>query len=123
MDLTATAFGETPFFALIACSLLAPWVLHVIMRRRTIAQGTVLLLGLGLIVIAGIDIVLLQLLKEIAQRTPSLADDVVFASEISLALYLMPALFAGVGVNMISHVLIRHLTAAERRYERENALG
>jgi len=47
---------------------------------------------------------------------PSLADDALFVSEVRVALYLLPALFAGLGINVISHVLTTHLVAAEKRF-------
>ena len=39
-----------------------------------------------------------------------------FLSEVSLALYLLPAMFGGIGINVISHVLIDHLLDAEKRF-------
>ena len=44
---------------------------------------------------------------------------VVFLSEISLALYLLPAMFGGIGINVISHILVRHLSEAEDEYRQE----
>jgi len=35
--------------------------------------------------------------------------DAVFVSKVSLALYLLPLLFAGVGIHLVSHVLITTL--------------
>jgi hypothetical protein len=61
----------------------------------------------------------MQHLAGMAKNTPSLLDDRIFASEISVALYLLPVLFAGIGVNMISHVLTSHLVDAERQFDRE----
>ena len=55
-----------------------------------------------------------------ARETLSLADDMVFGSEISFALYLFPLMFGGIGVNIISHVLVTHLVAAEKRFAREH---
>lgn len=81
-------------------------------------RNTVLSLGVLLILLAGVDIFLLQQLNGFAQTSPSLADDALFVSELSIALYLLPALFAGLGINLISHVLINHLVDAERRFER-----
>ena len=37
-----------------------------------------------------------------------------------LSLYLLPALFAGLGINIVSHVLNNHLDAAERRFARQH---
>lgn len=51
----------------------------------------------------------LRHLAEAARNTSSVFDDQVFASEYSLALYLLPLLPAGVGVNIFSDVLLNHL--------------
>jgi hypothetical protein len=48
-------------------------------------------------------------------------DNQVFSSKISLALYLPPALFAGIGVNIISHVIVSHLGDAQREFARQQA--
>lgn len=56
----------------------------------------------------------------IAKSSLSGADDQLFSSEVSLALYLLPALFAGIGVNIISHLLISHLEKAEELFDREH---
>ena len=37
-----------------------------------------------------------------------------------MALYLFPATFGGIGVNVISHVLVQHLVEAEKRFAREH---
>jgi hypothetical protein len=50
----------------------------------------------------------------------SLADDKIFNSEFSIALYLLPVLYAGVGTNLISHVLISHLKGAEQAFDEEH---
>ena len=89
------------------------------LRTRSISRLTVLLFGITLIAIAGIDVFLLQRLAGMARYTASLLDDTVFASEFSVALYLLPALFAGIGVNLPSHVLVSHLIDAEREFDLE----
>jgi len=55
-----------------------------------------------------------------ARATPSAFEDRLFNSELALALYLLPAVFAGVGVNLVSHVLIGHLTDAEKTFDSEH---
>ncbi len=70
-----------------------------------------------LILLAGIDVYLLKRLAVMAKDSASLLDDYIFSSELSVALYLLPALFAGVGINAISHILINHLTKSEKRYD------
>jgi hypothetical protein len=107
------------FFTFILVSFVVPiGVYGYLMWKKAISRKTVFLFGLLLIAIAGAGVVLLQRLVGIAHALPTLADDKVFASELSIALYLIPALFAGIGINMISHLLTSHLIDAERRYDR-----
>lgn len=116
-----SVFVEIRFWLLILCSLVAPLVIYASMLlKRAISRKTVLLLGLVLVAIAGLDVYLLQILTFQAKITPSLADDRIFGSELSIALYLLPLLFGGVGVNLVSHVLTQHLREAEARYDLEN---
>lgn len=113
-------FAETEFFLLIVFSLILPVGIYgYMLRKKAIARWIVLLFGVILLTISGASIFYLQILGEMAKRTPSTIDDSVFASEVSIALYLLPALFAGIGVNLISHVLISHITDAERRSRSE----
>ena len=88
-----------------------------LLSTRAIAQSSIFLLGLALvaIAIAGVDVYLLQRLAALARHSPSLSDDALFLS--ALALYLLPALFGGIGINLVSHVLLKHLGAAEKRFE------
>lgn len=114
-------FVEIEFFTLILFSLVLPVSIYAYMMWKTaISRTTVLLFGIVLIVISGTDVILLQRLTEMAKNSQSLLDDRIFASELSVALYLLPALFAGIGVNMISHILISHLADAERQFDREH---
>jgi hypothetical protein len=116
-----SVFVRLEFWLLIIFSLVAPIAIYAtLMAKRSVRPRAVLWLGLAFIVIAAIDVYLLQSLSRASRETASLADDAVFLSEVSFALYLLPALFAGIGVNMVSHVLIRHLTEAEQRFEREH---
>jgi len=77
-------------------------------------------LGIILAAIAGLDVFLLQSMATAAKATSSLSDDAVFLSELSIALYLLPTMFGGIGINLVSHVLLRHLEKAERAFEREH---
>ena len=114
-----SVFIELKFWLLIVLTFGTPVLIYgVLLRRRAIGRTHVLLLGVALVLIAGIDAFLLQALKKLALQTPTLIDDVIFASELSLALYALPLLYAGVGVNVVSHVLIEHLTDAQRRFAR-----
>lgn len=114
-------FLEARFWVLMLGSVVLPFGIYaVLMLKRAISRSTVLLLGFALIAIAGFDVYVLQKLSQVASHTMSSLDDAVFASEISIALYLLPALFAGLGINVISHVLNSHLDAAERRFTQEH---
>lgn len=89
------------------------------MLKKAISRLTVLLLGIILIVISGIDVFLLQHMTRAAETSLS-ASNMFFAHEFSVALYLLPLLFAGIGVNMFSHILITHLVDAEKKFDREH---
>ena len=106
------------FVLVILFSFLIPGLIYAVMVvKRSISRQTVLLLGLALIVVAGIDAVLLQHLANKAAHTPTIWDDRLFTSELSIALYLLPLVSAGVGINIVSHLLITHLTEAERNFD------
>lgn len=108
---------EAAVVLLFLTSLVIPVGLYgVMLRRRALSKPVVLAFGALLIAIAGGNLVLLQLLAGFAKASPSVLDDRLFRSELSLALYLLPALFAGVGVNVISHVMVSHLSEAEARF-------
>ena len=113
-----TALYEVDFFLLVTTSLLLPAGIYAtLLLKRSISQWTVLVLALVLITLSGIDFVLLQKLAEKAKLSSSAFDDRMFVTELSMALYLLPAVFAGIGVNLVSHVVIRHLNLAENRFE------
>ena len=119
--MTTSVFAESAFWLLVVFSAVVPIVIYgVLLVKRAVSRSTVLILGLALVVIAGADVYLLQKLATAAKLTSSLADDAVFVSEVSLGLYLLPALFGGIGVNLVSHVLIRHLVEAEKEFEKEH---
>jgi hypothetical protein len=73
-----------------------------------------------LIVLSGMDIYLLQSLSNMAKLSPSTFDDKIFSSELSVALYLLPAIFAGTGINVLPNILINHLIEAERRFDKKH---
>ena len=115
-----SVFAELEFWLLVIFSLVVPIaILWGLLVKRVVSRSTVLALALALVGIAAVDLYLLQLLATMAKETPSLADDTVFASELTIALYVLPALFAGVGVNIFSHILIRHLEQAEAAFDRQ----
>ncbi len=119
--MSVNVFAEMQFWLLIFFSVVLPFGIYGIMlSKRAISRITVFLFGFSLVALAGVDVYLLQALAAMAKVTPSLVDDSIFVSELAVALYLFPAMFAGIGINMISHILINHLTLAERQFEKEH---
>lgn len=116
-----SVFAELSYWLMVIVSLVLPFGIYgVLMVKRAISRPAVLALGFTLVAIAGFDVYFLQHMATLARATRSLADDAVFVSEISFALYLFPLMFGGIGVNVISHVLVSHLIAAERRFAKEH---
>lgn len=117
MQFSNSVFTEVTFWLMVAISVVLPFGIYAVMiAKQAISRWTVLMLGFTLVAIAAVNVYFLQRLATLAAITPSLADDVLFVSELRVALYLLPALFAGIGINLISHVLTTHLTAAEKRF-------
>ena len=107
---------------MVVTSVVLPFCIYgILLAKRAVSPKMVLLLGFSLVVIAGVDVYLLRNLSALAKMTLSLVDDAVFLSELSIGLYLLPAMFAGIGINLVSHVLVRHLTEAEKRFEKEHS--
>ncbi len=105
-----SVFIHFEFWLLLLASLILPVAIYfALLSIRRISRYTVLLFALALILLSALDVFLLRHLGTAARATPSLLDDKVFASEFSLALYLLPLLSAGVGVNIFSDVLLNHL--------------
>jgi hypothetical protein len=117
-SMNATIFTEFRFWALVSFSLVLPSaIFFTLFVRRAFSKTTVLVFGLLLVAMASVDLVLLRALSNAALATPSLADDRVFASELSIALYILPAAFGTLGINMASHVLMHYLRKKEQRFE------
>lgn len=115
-----SVFLKFEFYLLIFFSLVLPAAIFATMLlKRALARSIVLLFGMLLLVLAGIDIVLLKKLAWLARASLSSLDDSFFNSEMSLCLYLLPAFLGGIGTNVISHILIRHLREAEDKFDRE----
>jgi len=122
MHIGISVFLEARFWFLMLGSVVLPFGIYaVLMLKRAISRSTVLMLGFALIGIAGFDVYVLQKLSQAAHTVSSLGDGLL-ASEMAVALYLLPALFAGLGINVVSHVLNNHLDAAERRFTLEQRL-
>jgi hypothetical protein len=112
-------FIQVDVLALIIFSFLLPVGIYAYkMWKKAISRISVLLLGIILIVISGIDVFLLQHLTRMVEASPT--PNMFSTHEISVALYLLPLLFAGIGLNMISHILITHLADAEKEFDREH---
>ncbi|MGH8112418.1 MAG: hypothetical protein ACREPL_10915 [Rhodanobacteraceae bacterium] len=118
----SSVFVEFRFWLLIFLSVVVPVFMYLLQRKKREASPLfVLAFGLVLIAISGVDIYLLQALAAAARLTLSLADNAIFDSEISLGLYAFPFLFGGIGVNMISDMMVGHLMHAEEQYEKRHA--
>lgn len=117
-----SVFVELRFWLLVVFSVVVPAGIYgALLVTRSISRFAVLWFGVALVLIAGMDVYLLQTLATLAHTTTSLTDDIVFTSELTVALYVLPLVFGGIGVNLVSHVLLRHLTEAERRFDREHS--
>ena len=119
-----SVFVELRFWALVAFSVVLPaGVYAALLVTRSISRIAVLGFGVAMVLMAGVDVYLLQSLSSVTHATPSLADDALFNTELTIALYVLPVAFGGIGVNLISHVLLRHLAEAEARFDREHPHG
>jgi hypothetical protein len=119
MDLTE--LFEVKFLLLVLFSVVLPPAIYgLLLVKKAISRPTVLFLGVLLIVLAGADIALINILSVSAKHTLSIIDDKFFASQLKVALYLLPALFAGIGINVVSHILISHLVSAEKKFAQEH---
>src|SRR5215475_1174981 len=117
-----SVFVELQFWLLVLFSIVVPAIIvWVCLTVTEVSRNTVLVLGVILAGIAGFDFYLLQALARMARATPSLTDDRIFDSEITVGLYVLPALLAGIGINVTSYVVIQHLTDAQKRFAREEA--
>ena len=114
-----SVFVEMRFWLLVVFSVVLPAGLYAgLMAINAISRAAVAVLGLALVLVAGMDVYLLQSLATLAKATLSVVDDAVFLSELSIALYALPLMLGGIGVNLISHVLLRHRESAEKRLQR-----
>jgi len=119
MDLTD--LFEVKFILLVLGSVVLPPAIYgILLLKKTISRPMVLFFGVALIILAGTDIALINLLLESAKQTLSIIDARFFASQLKVALYLLPALFAGIGINVVSHIVISHLVGAEKKFAQEH---
>lgn len=98
------------FWLLVLSSLALPaCIVAHLLRVTAIARWLLLAYACALILLSGLDIVFLKAVMALARHSHSLIDDAVFLSEYSLALYMLPLLAAGLGINLLSHVITQHL--------------
>lgn len=108
------------FILLVIFSVVIPvGVYGFLYRKFAISRWTVVGFAIFLIAVSGLDVILLQSLSEMAKATGSVLDDRIFSGQLSLTLYLFPAVFAGLGVNLLTHVLVNHLNEAETEFDKE----
>lgn len=116
-------YYETELILLVLFSVVVPAGIYGFLYSRiSISRWTVMAFAMLLVGVAGIDVVLLQSISEHARVTASLTDNKAFWGQLSLTLYLVPAVFAGLGINVISHVLTNHLNEAERKFDQGRSL-
>ena len=119
--MSQSVFVELRFWLLVVLSFAAPVAMYrVLIHRRSIVRSAVFVLGISLVLISAVDVYLLQTLATHARLTASTVDNALFDSELSVALYAFPLFFGGLGMNVVSHLVIDHLLRAERRYDREH---
>ncbi|HYP84487.1 MAG TPA: hypothetical protein VES41_14085 [Variovorax sp.] len=121
--LTGSVFVEMRFWALIFMTVVVPLALYLLLRhRRAVSRVTVLMLGLALVAIAAVDVWLLHGLQNAAVHNASKLDDFL-DSEVTVGLYLIPALFGGVGIDLVSTIIRQHLLHMERRHRQHRRNG
>jgi hypothetical protein len=124
LSMNRAIYLESEFWALVGFSALLPSAVFVyLIRKRRISRAAVSVIGALLVLASGVDFILLQRLAAKARLTSSLWDDALFTSEYSLALYLLPLIMAGMGINLMSHILHEHVIIAELEYERGKGQG
>ncbi|MGH8234158.1 MAG: hypothetical protein ACREPU_08170 [Rhodanobacteraceae bacterium] len=118
----SSVFVEANFCLLIVMSVVLPPLMYLLQWKKFEASPfLVLAFGLVLTAISGLDVYLLQALATASRLTPSLVDNAIFDSKISLGLYVLPFLFGGIGINMTSNMLVGHLRNAGDRYTVQHA--
>jgi len=104
-------FVEGEFLVLVVLSVfIAAIIYRALWSQRAVPRSRALFFGLTLIILAGVDMFLLRALTRLARLSPSIFNDVVFDSGLTAALYLLPTLFAGTGINVVSHLVIHPQT-------------
>jgi hypothetical protein len=106
------AFFRVEFLLLVFSSFILPFALYGYLvfrsRKSPVAVGY---FGLILVGLSGLDVGLLRQLRLIAMATPSVLDDRIFASELTVTLYILPVVFAAVGLNLVWHEISQRIVA------------
>jgi diguanylate cyclase (GGDEF)-like protein len=120
--MTQDVLYEVEFVLLILLSIVIPAGIYTfLIRKVSISRWTVGSFAIVLLAVAGLNVILLQHLSHLARSTGSLISDKLFSGQVSLALYLFPLLFGGLGVNLLSHMLVNHLDDAEAAFDHGRA--
>lgn len=84
--MNTSVFTQLEFWLLIIFSVVFPAGIYwVLLSKRVVSKITVLIFGLVLVGMAGVDVYLLQILAGLAKVSSSLADDALFSSAVSVA--------------------------------------
>ncbi|MFZ4481081.1 MAG: hypothetical protein ACOYNZ_14440 [Rhodoferax sp.] len=119
-NMANSVFFDLEFIVLVASSLVVPTAIYFyLLRKQAISRVSILLFASVLIALSALDVYLLQLLAMSAKASLSKVDDTVFSSELSIAVYILPAVFAGIAVNLVSNILNKHLDAAELKFDQQ----
>jgi hypothetical protein len=103
-----TASIESEFVALVVFSVVTAALIYcALWARQGISRSRALFFGVALIILAGVDMFLLRILANLARLSPSVFIGALFESEVTVALCLLPTLFAGTGINVVSHLVIQ----------------
>lgn len=117
-----SVFFEFEFVLLVASSFVVPIGIYIyLLRKKAISRRSILAYSMLLIALSVLDIFLLQSLAESAKLTLSPLDDKLFSSGLSIALYILPVIFAGIAINLVSHILNKHLDEAEQQFKQQPA--
>ena len=86
-----SVFAEFYFWLLVVCSLVLPAAIYVtLLFQRVVSRATILMVGLTLVAISGVDLFLPQRRQTMSKLTPSLLDDAVFNSEVTIGFFCCP---------------------------------
>ena len=109
-----SVFLELEFIMLLVISVGLPFLIYATtFRKRKASKLLVISFGTILTIISGVDVYLLQILSKNVLITASTLDNEIFSSEISAALYLFPAVYAGIGITLMTDVVTYHLTITD----------